>query len=674
MNTFLEAALYYVDLGYRVFPCRPGTKVPLTKNGFLDASIEPEQVELWWKRYPDANIAIPTDSLLVLDDDGSGWLDPERQLDLVGNPMSITPRGGKHWVFRQPDGRQWRSTVGKLANKLDIRACGGYFLVPPSRDDKGTTYRWINELNVSPQSLDKPPDWLTEVMDQLEEPGTTVLVTGNTIPVGHRNDTLARLAGTMRRVGMSQSEIMAALLTANQERCYPPLRPSEVEAIAASVSRYEPDSVAVALTENHWEQMIRPREPEPEDPGPLPESLLYVPGFVQEVMEYTLSTAPYPEPMLAFCGALSLQATLAGRKVRDELDNRTGIYLLGLANSGVGKDYPRKVNERILSHVGLSACLGDSFASGEGIEDRLLLNPAMLFQTDEIDGLMAKIRSGKDARFESIMNVLLKVYTSANSIYPLRVRAGKDPAVIDQPSLCLFGTAVPSNYYQALSKKMLTNGFFARMLVMECGKRGVGQEAPYRPIPDSILGIADWWAKEAAGNLDDLHPDPKLVTQTPEAAEALRAMRLHADAMYTVAEERDDQASMTVWARAHEKTRRLALIYACSECYENPIVNDRAATWARDFVDHQTRRMLFMSEGNVSESEFDAMCKALVNTLKKWRDKHGDDWMPAWQIHRRHPWSQRDHDEVRTILVHQKLIEFEERKTGGPPQRLYRLR
>jgi hypothetical protein len=54
-------------------------------------------------------------------------------------------------------------------------------------------------------------------------------------------------------------------------------------------------------------------------------------------MDHCLETAPYPNVALAFCGALALQALLAGRKVRDEADNRTNIYLLALAFSAGGE-------------------------------------------------------------------------------------------------------------------------------------------------------------------------------------------------------------------------------------------------------------------------------------------------------------------------------------------------
>ena len=150
----------------------------------------------------------------------------------------------------------------------------------------------------------------------------------------------------------------------------------------------------------------------------------------------------------------------------------------------------------MLLQAGLAEAIGDTFASGEGIEDRMFVHPAMLFQTDEVDGLMTAIHKGRDVRFEGIMNVLLKMYTSANSVYPMRVKAGKNNnrGVIDQPCLCLFGTAIPERFYQALSVAMLSNGFFARMLVLEAGRRGTGQEAVVEDIPASILTTARAWA------------------------------------------------------------------------------------------------------------------------------------------------------------------------------------
>jgi hypothetical protein len=75
----------------------------------------------------------------------------------------------------------------------------------------------------------------------------------------------------------------------------------------------------------------------------------------------------------------------------------------------------------------------------------------------------------------------------------------------------------------------------------------------------------------------------------------------------------------------------------------------------------------------VSEGDFDARCKKLVSTLRAWQGKHGDAFMPFWKINRRHPWTAKVHDDVRTTLVNQRLIEFVESKTGGRTAKLYRI-
>lgn len=420
-----------------------------------------------------------------------------------------------------------------------------------------------------------------------------------------------------------------------------------------------------------------PAAPVMPDPGPLPPDLLRVPGFITEVADYTLATAPYPEPTLAVAGALALQATLAGRKVRDAADMRPNLYLLGLANSGAGKDHPRKVNLRILLEAGLAAGTGDNFASAEGLEDRMVLSPSMLFQTDEIDALMMTVAKSQDGKSERIMEMLLKFFSSANSLYHCRVKAGREPIVIDQPSLTLYGTAVPQHFYESLSEKMLTNGLFARMLVLEAGKRGTGQEPEIRPVPERIVATARAWAERQpgrAGNLGAFHPTPDVVPHDPAALAAAQDVRAQADVAYSIAEAASDTISMAIWARANEKARKLALLYAVSANHARPVISAEAVRWSWTVVEHLTKRMLAMAGLHVFRGEFDARCKKMLGLLQEWQAHHEPGtWMPAWQMMRRMRLSNHDLDAVRESLVGQQLIEFGEERTGGPPRRMYRL-
>ncbi len=419
-----------------------------------------------------------------------------------------------------------------------------------------------------------------------------------------------------------------------------------------------------------------PRSAErPLDPGPLPDELLRVPGFVGEVMDYCLATAPYPNPVMAFCGALALQAFLAGRRVRDPADNRTNVYLLGLAHSAAGKDHPRKVNTRIVHEIGLSECLGDRFASGEGVQDALFINPCMLFQTDEIDGMLQSINKAKDARHENVMSTLLTMYSASNSVFPMRRKAGKpSPGVIDQPNLVIFGTAIPNHYYEALSERMLTNGFFARMVILESGPRCKGQEPRIVELPARVLETARWWAdyRPGRGNLQEWHPVPAIVEQTDGALAQLVETREEAETEYARAEANNDSVGTTVWGRVSEQVRKLALLYAVSENYRSPRIGVEAARWASRFVLHQTRRMLLMASSHVADSEFDADCLKVIGKLRAAPDLT----LSHSKLLKRMKRKSTELDEImKTLILRGDVEPVPDQRTGpGPRAVSYRLR
>jgi len=359
------------------------------------------------------------------------------------------------------------------------------------------------------------------------------------------------------------------------------------------------------------------------DPGPVPETLMRVPGFVSNVMDFTLDNAPYPNIGLAFCGALALQSFLCGRKVCNSGDLRPNIYLLALANSGTGKDFPRKVNARVMFEIGQLAALGEKFASGEGLQDALLRNNALLFQNDEMDFMIRQIKNDPEGKRESIASILMTLYTSAASVYPIRAKAGQTESLyVDQPHVTLFGTATPEFFYGSLDLPMLTNGFFSRLIIIDVDKRGKGQEpGSVRHIPQSIIDVAKWWTDfqpcARKGNLLELHPDPRVIDCLPSAQEQVILLRDMADDEHNQAYKRRNSPARIAWTRTYENAMKLAMLYACSANHENPAIDRSAMQWAQAFAMHQTRRQLFMAQTYVSENPFHAQCLKLIQKLQE---------------------------------------------------------
>ena len=413
------------------------------------------------------------------------------------------------------------------------------------------------------------------------------------------------------------------------------------------------------------------------NPGPVPDKLLSIPGFIDDVVKLSMQSAPYPNRVLSFTGALALLAFLVGRKVQDKRDNRSNIYLIALADSGTGKDHPRKVNFNIAFRAGVAGAIGDAFASGEGLEDALFMHPSMLFQADEFDCIFNTLKYSKDNRAESINEKLLKFYGASNTIYPLRKKASakkKDGTVheiahIVNPNLVLLGTAIPQYFYESLSRRVLENGLVARCIIVEAGKRGeAGNPQPITPS-DSLIRAATYLANlDVNGNLTNEYPKPLIITETPEATAALREVQLECDRRYNFYEAQNEGAAKALWARAHEKVCKLAMLHGISSNVYNPLITEKSVRWAWKFIDHLTRRMLYMANSYVYENVFDEKCQKVIRMLRE----HGGRIKHAKLLNRFHD-SLDNLKKVVETLMEQGILTYEMEATKTRPSKVYVL-
>ena len=240
-TSMLDAALAYIAQGFRVFPVKLDKK-PLTEHGLKDATMIQLGVREYWTRWPDAGIALVTDGLVVLDFDSKhGGAESKTVIEtkfgqLPRTRIHRTGGGGLHYIYRNPNGTDIRNTVGLGGYQgVDLRANGGYIVAPPSPHESGARYEVIDDSEIAPA-----PVWLMGLTTKKQMTQT------GAIQEGQRNATLASLAGTMRRRGMSQEAIEAALLTENN-RCQPPLPQNEIKAIAQSVARYSPNGLRTCM-------------------------------------------------------------------------------------------------------------------------------------------------------------------------------------------------------------------------------------------------------------------------------------------------------------------------------------------------------------------------------------------------------------------------------------------
>jgi hypothetical protein len=227
-NKIMAVALEMAAKGRRVMPV--GTdKKPLVKDWPQKATTEKTQIRAWFDQTHPPNLAVTSgdaSGFFALDVDG-----PEGQASLAAleqrhEPLKLeemaiatTPSGWYHFYFQMP-AFNLRNSAGQLGPGLDIRANGGYVLVPPSRaighGGQMGDYDWFNnKVTLTEGDLPKAPAWLLNLLqpDQQSEAQSppSVICTAETTnygqaaltnqcqqvaaaPVGTRNDTLNRAA------------------------------------------------------------------------------------------------------------------------------------------------------------------------------------------------------------------------------------------------------------------------------------------------------------------------------------------------------------------------------------------------------------------------------------------------------------------------------------------------
>jgi putative DNA primase/helicase len=237
----LRIALGYARLGWHVFPCHTPTdrgcscgmsscdnvgKHPRVKDWPNVATTDEATIQDWWTRWPDANIGIATGAksgvvVLDVDPDEGGALALEDLLaehgSLPETVESLTGGGGRHLLFQHP-GVEMRNSASKLGAGLDIRGDGGYVIAPPSLHESGRRYEWEVSSHPTDVPLAPMPAWLLELVTASQRAHAASNGhddVGGAIPEGRRNDTLASLAGSMRRRGMTEDEIYKELMGAS---------------------------------------------------------------------------------------------------------------------------------------------------------------------------------------------------------------------------------------------------------------------------------------------------------------------------------------------------------------------------------------------------------------------------------------------------------------------------
>jgi hypothetical protein len=296
-ETTLASALAFVRLGHAVFPanwpvehkgglrcscgsdsrgrpCTNPAKHPygkLAPNGLLSATIETGVVKHWFGYVvPQANLAVRTDKLVVLDVDprhsgDESFVALEREHEIPLTWRSLTGGGGDHIIFACPDGVAISNVVAEqmkeppLGPGIDVRARGGYIIAPPSRHISGRPYAWCVDHHPADVPIALAPDWLIERLTARGKASSPDGAPPEPIPSDvwaqltrqpiseYRDMAAAKIAGHFFRHNCNYQLVLGMLHAWNTAQCKPPLGYYELQEVVDRIATREAERIRAQL-------------------------------------------------------------------------------------------------------------------------------------------------------------------------------------------------------------------------------------------------------------------------------------------------------------------------------------------------------------------------------------------------------------------------------------------
>jgi hypothetical protein len=233
----VEVVLGFVSqYGVPVFPVARNSKTPAIRkgHGYKDATRDEAQIRAWAEAYPHCNWAMPTgraSGFVVVDVDvkpeqGKHGDETLAKLEKEHGPLPetavvTTPNSGQHLWFRT-NGTALVSGTDVLGSGLDVKADGGYIMLPPSRIDR-RSYEWEASSDPAEVGFAELPAWIAEIATAPKETreqrnkddtggaGRAADRIANVIAGNALHDSLRDLAAHYATAGTDFAEIVALL-------------------------------------------------------------------------------------------------------------------------------------------------------------------------------------------------------------------------------------------------------------------------------------------------------------------------------------------------------------------------------------------------------------------------------------------------------------------------------
>jgi hypothetical protein len=347
----------------------------------------------------------------------------------------------------------------------------------------------------------------------------------------------------------------------------------------------------------------------------LPDRLTNVPGLVGVVVDWINRTSRSPSPTLALGASLAFVGALAGRRYAGPTNLRTNVYVVGLAESGFGKDHARATIKTLAAKTNLLNRFfgGEDIKSGSALRARVMANPSLVYLIDEFGGFLRKISGPKAGGHErEILDDLLKMTGTANSTFLGADYAQTLAKPIFNPNVCIYGTSTPETFWRGLESGNIADGFLPRFIILDAGTRRPNlvkpQEREEKPPKWLLDQIVAFCSIKIGGNLTI---DGSVGCEARVAPWGDGAERAYEDFVQQMFRTQDKATPdlKPIYARVAENAMRLSLIVAVGVNPESPVLDLETFRWGADLALASATMLIDQAEERVADNERQAEYK-----------------------------------------------------------------
>lgn len=324
------------------------------------------------------------------------------------------------------------------------------------------------------------------------------------------------------------------------------------------------------------------------DVHPL-EALTRCPGLVGELVDWICDASLRPSRVLAMGTAITVIGTLLGRRVCGPTESATHLYVVGLAPTAAGKEWPLNCCGRLLEAAGAGSHEGASkFKSSSAVINALVAKPLALSAQDEFGSILKRINGRKASTHEKeISEIYRTAWGKSFESMGTSEWAGRKEEKIYAPAFSIYGMSTPDEFFDSLTGQEVENGFLNRFLVFPPVERPAEQRPKIgKGVPphlrDKLCQLFLWGSNELAlGCLGNscLNPTAQKMDFEPSGA----ARSVYDEYVLKTLEQMDREKEMAPFlGRASETAIRLATIRAAGRWGHKATIDPTDMEWGRD--------------------------------------------------------------------------------------------